>query len=82
MKYIRPPDMIREKGRQVEKRESLQATRGQLGPDEELAALSKRGRGKVAFVVRNRDDFELVDKDNGTLIGLFAVGPDILEFES
>ena len=80
--YINPPSLVKEKGRKVQLGTTLKDTEAALRPGEKLATLTKRGFGNVALVISGEGDFRAVAADKKNLLGLYAVGPEVLQHAS
>ena len=82
--YINPESIVPQKGRQIELLDSFEATKGQLGRGEELCAHATGNgpTGKVALVIKHQGDFSAVKGSPSRLLGLYAIGPDVLKHAS
>ncbi len=80
--YINPSSLVEEKGRKVSLGQSLSETESLLRPGEKLATVTRRGFGNVSLVINGEHDFRAVAADKKNLLGVYAIGPDVLKHAS
>ena len=77
--YIEPAELVEESGRRIELMGTLSETEEQLREGERIATFTQRPFGKVALLIDGEGDFVAVQGDLQNLLGLYAIGPALIE---
>ena len=77
--YVNPSSLVPQKGRKVELQKTFAETSTQLRDGEKLCAYANGAGGQVGLVIMHAGDFSAVSGAPGRLIGLYAIGSDVLE---
>lgn len=72
-KYVNPPEEAERLGRRISLRRNLSETASQLLDGESVCAVARRVHGICALVVSTDRDHDAVEKDQNSLVGVFAI---------